>query len=1171
MKVRTKLMMGFSIITLLLCFVGFLAGTNFRNLNNQFTVVEDNVFPGLLAMKDVEDNANEAYQETMTYILSDDTDSKDAVLDHLRLLQNIETRYFSSGNNEPEQSGADVAMATKIFDFNFAITALLEQKGSGAAQNELIEKYRTVTMSVLLALQQEVSAKINIYTEELTKAQTNFNNTYASGLRNLIFSIGVMTLLAMVWAIIITRSIVRPLHALHKGTEMIAQGNFAYKVGTGAKDEIGQLSRAFDQMTQSLSTSMTSIDRLNEEINERKCAETASRESEDKFAKAFRSSPDAIVISTLKDGIFIEVNDSFTSFIGYTREELIGHTSNEFETWARAEDRTRMLQILKEKGRVNNEEYNFRTRSGELRTWLFSAELIDIGGEPCLLSVNTDITERKQSEGELLFKNALLEAQIEANIDGIMVVDENNKIILCNKHFQEIHRMPPELLEVKDDEQVLQHVASLVEDTEAFKKRIQYLYEHKEERSHDEIELKDGRACERDSSPLIDVNGISHGRIWFVRDITERKRAEEALKELEDKFSKAFHSSPAMVSITAIKGGRFLEVNDSFTRITGYTREETIGSSTTNLKLWIKEDDRAQMLRILKEQGRVDGEEYDFRMKSGKVCTWLFSAEQISVSGEPCLIVMAIDITERKQMEKQLKQQMEELQAANHKLQELDKMKDSFLSTVSHELRTPLTSIKSFAEILLTYDEDKATQREFLTIINQESDRLTKLINNFLDLSKIEAGRMQWEDKEQSLIPIVQNAINITQALAKEQNLTVEFNASENLPVVSCDRDRLVQVVTNLLSNSIKFTPKGGKITVGVKAVEANKSDSDSGTIVVSIADNGIGIAPENHELVFEKFKQVGDTLTDKPKGTGLGLPICKEIIEHYGGKIWVESELGKGSVFSFSLPIVPLAEVKAVIPEVEEILIEKTQKGKLILVVDDEPNIRQFLAHELTKRGYSVIAASNGREALDLTRERHPDLITLDIQMPDINGFDVTTLLKNDEETKDIPILILSVLEDKDKAYKLGANDCMSKPFDNEELVTRINRLLIGTKKTILVVDDDKSLVKSVKYHLEHKGYSTYVAYDGKQAMEMVASHRPDLIVLDIIMPNMDGYEVIKALKSNQETANISIVLLTGIEIDGGRVKALSIGAAEYVPKSGDFNRLYEAIDNILVSKVSV
>jgi PAS domain S-box-containing protein len=612
-------------------------------------------------------------------------------------------------------------------------------------------------------------------------------------------------------------------------------------------------------------------------------------------------------------------------------------------------------------------------------------------------------------------------------------------------------------------------------------------------------------------------------------------------------------------------------VNDNFTAISGYTHEEVIGRTSLEVGLWVDAENNARVAALLNEYGRFRNEELDFRMKSGEIRTWLMSDESINISGKPCVICLAIDITERKQMEQQLQQKMQEVQAANEKLQELDKMKDSFLSTVSHELRTPLTSIKSFAEILLTYDEDKETQKEFLTIINQESDRLTKLINNFLDLSKIEAGRMQWENTEQSLIPIIQNAINITQALAKESNLTVEFNAPENLPVVSCDRDRLIQVVTNLLSNSIKFTPKGGKITVGVKAVEANKSDGDSGTVVVSIADNGIGIAPENHEVVFEKFKQVGDTLTDKPKGTGLGLPICKEIVEHYGGKIWVESELGKGSVFFFSLPIVPPAEVKPPIPEVKEERVEETQKGKLILVVDDDANIRHFLAHELTKKGYRVLEASNGKEALDQTREHHPDLITLDIQMPDINGFDVTSVLKNDENTKDIPILILSVVEDKDRAYKLGANDTMTKPFDNEELVAKINRLLIGTKKTILVVDDDKSLVKSVKYHLEHKGYSTCVAYDGKQALEMIESNRPDLIVLDIVMPNMDGYEVIKALKSNPETANIPIVLVTGIEIDGGRVKAISVGATEYVTKSEDFNRLYESIDNILGSKVSV
>jgi len=190
---------------------------------------------------------------------------------------------------------------------------------------------------------------------------------------------------------------------------------------------------------------------------------------------------------------------------------------------------------------------------------------------------------------------------------------------------------------------------------------------------------------------------------------------------------------------------------------------------------------------------------------------------------------------------------------------------------------------------------------------------------------------------------------------------------------------------------------------------------------------------------------------------------------------------------------------------------------------------------------------------------------------MPDISGFDVTSVLKNDEDTKDIPILILSVIEDKDKAFKLGVNDCMTKPFDKEEVITKINRLLIGTKKKILIVDDDKSLVKSVKYHLDRRGYSVRTAHNGKQALKAVEGLCPDLILLDIMMPIMDGYEVLKALKSSPETADIPIVLMTGIEIDGDRVKAMSVGATEYVKKSTGMSKLYEAIDNTLGSKADV
>jgi CheY-like chemotaxis protein len=339
--------------------------------------------------------------------------------------------------------------------------------------------------------------------------------------------------------------------------------------------------------------------------------------------------------------------------------------------------------------------------------------------------------------------------------------------------------------------------------------------------------------------------------------------------------------------------------------------------------------------------------------------------------------------------------------------------------------------------------------------------------------------------------------------------------------------------------------------------------------VMVSVTDSGIGIAPKDHKSVFEKFKQVGDTLTDKPKGTGLGLPICKEIVEHYGGKLWVESQLGKGSTFFFSLPMAQAAAVE--VPEageVEEPVKVAITGDKKVLVVDDEANIRRFLSHELKKRGYGVLQASGGNQAIELARKHHPDLITLDVLMDGMSGFDVTAVLKNDPDTKNIPILIVSVMEDRQRAYKLGINDYLTKPFKIEALMDKVNQLLRNAQKKILVVDDDKNLVKSLKYQLGKRGYSASVASNGKLALGKVDSQPPDLILLDIMMPEMDGYEVMKALKQQPKTAQIPILVMTGVDIDGSRVKALSVGATDYFTKSGGFSKMFETIESILGEK---
>jgi PAS domain S-box-containing protein len=254
------------------------------------------------------------------------------------------------------------------------------------------------------------------------------------------------------------------------------------------------------------------------------------------------------------------------------------------------------------------------------------------------------------------------------------------------------------------------------------------------------------------------------------------------------------------------------------------------------------------------------------------------------------------DITERKNKEKQLKQ-------ANERLLELSKIKDDFVSIASHELRTPLSSIKNFTELLLTYEEDRTTQKEFLNIIYSESERLINIINDFLDISKIQAGRMQWQKIELSLVDIIQQVVQSNQTLINEAKLELATELEPDLPSVLGEKDRIVQVMTNLLGNSIKFTSESGKVIIRAWLEKNQKAGDNRGKVIVSVSDSGIGIARENFGRIFETFGQVGNGLKNKPRGTGLGLPICKKIVEYFGGKIWVESELGKGSTFFFSLP----------------------------------------------------------------------------------------------------------------------------------------------------------------------------------------------------------------------------------------------------------------------------
>ena len=484
-----------------------------------------------------------------------------------------------------------------------------------------------------------------------------------------------------------------------------------------------------------------------------------------------------------------------------------------------------------------------------------------------------------------------------------------------------------------------------------------------------------------------------------------------------------------------------------------------------------------------------------------------------------------------------------EADAARKSAEEANAAKSAFLSTVSHELRTPLTSVLGFAKITkkrleekifpLTDKSDPKTIKSIeqisgnLQVVISEGERLTNLINDVLDLAKIEAGKMEWNMESIYIPDIVDRAIAATSSLFEQKNLALEKDIQDNLPEISGDRDKIIQVVVNLLSNAVKFTNEG--------SVTCKVFYKDGG-IVVGISDTGIGIAPEDHDKVFEQFKQVGDTLTDKPKGTGLGLPICKEIVEHHQGKIWLESELGKGSTFYFMLPVLETGDQEVRHIQLEDLLrqLKKTveqskpsikNNNATILVVDDDNGIRSLLKQELGEAGYNIEEAANGKEAINKIRAIRPDLVILDVMMPEMNGFDVAAIMKNDPSTMEIPIIILSIVEDKSRGFRIGVDRYLTKPIDTSLLFSEIGHLLEQGKsrKKVLVVDEDSVIVRSLTDVLQAKGYQVLES-DGRELVERAIATQPDIIILNSIIS--DKHEIVKTLRFEKGLENVLFLI---------------------------------------------
>lgn len=484
---------------------------------------------------------------------------------------------------------------------------------------------------------------------------------------------------------------------------------------------------------------------------------------------------------------------------------------------------------------------------------------------------------------------------------------------------------------------------------------------------------------------------------------------------------------------------------------------------------------------------------------------------------------------------------------------EIAQMKNEFVSTVSHELRTPLTSIKGYVDLILDGDagEINEIQREFLGIVKENSDRLVELINDMLDISRIESGRIHLKVEPQYVPDLIAGAIDTFRAVLSQAEREVVLDVPNDLPLVAADSDRVRQVLINLVSNALKYSPAGGTITVS--------AEKAGDSVRIAVSDEGLGISAEDQRLLFTKFYRVDSAMTREIGGTGLGLSICKSIIELLGGEIGADSELGHGSTFWFTLPVASDEMVR--LPEIEG---PEDASGR-VLVIDSDREVASLVETYLVRRGFEVHKAHTAEEAIEAALRVRPQAITLDVILEGGDGFELLQRLKTHPDTADIPVLVLSIVCDEGRSCRFGAADYLEKPIDQERLLGVVNDLVGSSESPLaLVVDDDRAVVSMLSETLRRRGFSVATAYDGQEALAAIEARLPDLILLDLRMPRMDGYEVIRRVKRHPEWSDIPIVVMTAHAVDAAQADVVAQATGQ-VPKPLSMDGIAARVEELL------
>jgi len=469
-----------------------------------------------------------------------------------------------------------------------------------------------------------------------------------------------------------------------------------------------------------------------------------------------------------------------------------------------------------------------------------------------------------------------------------------------------------------------------------------------------------------------------------------------------------------------------------------------------------------------------------------------------------------------------LYQQLEQQSVA---LAEASQHKSEFLASMSHELRTPLNAVIGFSEVLLErmFGDLNERQEDYLEDIHSAGRHLLALLGDILDLSKVEAGRMELDLTTFPLDDVLVQALSLVRERAALHGIRLTLEAADGLGPVTADELRLKQVLLNLLSNAVKFTPDGGRIVV--------RAWRDGDEVDVTVTDTGIGIAPADQERIFDSFQQ-GERSASSSEGTGLGLTLSRRIVELHGGRLWLTSTPGEGSTFGISFPQ-PDADRTAA---GEAWMVDDgSVTGPTVVVIEDDPRSAELVELHLRAAGLRAVGASTGEQGLDLVRAQDPVAVILDIHLPGMDGWEVLSALKGDPSTADVPVVVVSVEPERGRGFALGATEYLVKPVSGEHLLAAVTRLLpppradeLSPRLSVVVVDDDPLALKLVRSTLEPLGWEVHTCAGGQQAADLVRAVAPSVVVIDLLMPQVDGFAVIDELRPHRDSEGPPIVVLT-------------------------------------------